>query len=72
MASVLVKGSKISALNGVWECSGAERMDVRQCSWGVFIRGESDGTCFLCKPTLLPVCHPLASVIEKGTTITTW
>ena len=33
--AVLEKGTTILAWDGVWKCSGEERMDVRQRSWGV-------------------------------------
>ena len=36
--------------------------------WGVLNSGQSEGADFLAQHTLLQVCHPLASVLEKGTT----
>ena len=55
----------------VKECSGEERMDVRQSSKGVggFSGGKREGADFLAQHTLLLVCHHEASVLEKRATI---
>ena len=74
MASVLEESESIIACYGVWECSGEERMDVRRRSRvvGVFSSGKSEGADFLAQRTMLQVCHHVASVLEKGTTIKAW
>ena len=37
-----------------------------------FCFGQSEGADFLAQHTLLQVCHPLASMLEKGTAIIAW
>ena len=58
MAALLEKGTAITAWSGLWECSGEERMDVRQNQgvWWVFSCGKSDETDFLDSHTLLQIC----------------
>ena len=49
-------------------------MDVRQISRGVrdVQLWESEGADFLALHTLIQVCHPVAAVLEKGTTLQAW
>ena len=42
--------------------------EIKGCG-GVFNSGKSERTDFLPYHTLLQVCHPVAAVLEKGTTI---
>ena len=74
LASLLEKSRTIIAWQGVWECSVAERIDVRQNHDSVwdFSCGQGEGADFLAQHTLLQVYHPLASMLEKGTTIIAW
>ena len=44
-------------------------MRQNQGMWGVFNIVKSEGADFLAQHSLLQVCHPLAAVLEKGTTI---
>ena len=71
---VLEKVTTILALERVWECSGQERVDVRQNQgvWWVFSSGKSEGTDFLAQNTLLQGCHSVAAVYEMGTTLIAW
>ena len=50
-------------------------MDVRQRSRGVgrvFRSGKSEGADFLSQHTMLQVCHYVATLLVKGTTIIAW
>ena len=80
MAAVLVLGTTMIAWKGVCECSGEERIEVRQTSkgewprtpWGAQKWNKSDGTDFPAQHTLLQVCHRVAAVPLKGSTIIAW
>ena len=57
---------RISPGEDEWLC------DRDQGMWVVFCSGKSEGTDVLAQHTLLQVCHLMAAVPVKGTTIIAW